>query len=318
MTAGRIHVADIVRRKAASGGDGGETWNAALPDLLAELERTWSMRVGEPLGRGTSSFTAYVRGATGTPAVVKVAVPDPMFGLQVRTLLAAQGRGYVKVLAHDVSRYAVLLEPLGPSVDRAGLAPERQLTTLADTLRLAWAAPRHPGPDGDAVDKAYSLAQLVARLWEELGGPCPQRVLDEALRCAERRSAAFDPERCVVVHGDAAPANLLRVPVARQGAETGFVFVDPDGFVGDPAYDLGVALRDWSTELLASDPLPLARRYCRLLAACSGMDAAAIWEWGFLERVSTGLYALSLDAEDLGRPFLETAEALLDGAAHPR
>jgi streptomycin 6-kinase len=70
------------------------------------------------------------------------------------------------------------------------------------------------------------------------------------------------------VHGDAAAANVLQVLAPREGAETGFVLVDPDGFVGDPAYDLGVALRDWCPQLLASgDPLTLARHYRRLRPA---------------------------------------------------
>lgn len=41
------------------------------------------------------------------------------------------------------------------------------------------------------------------------------------------------------------------------------------------------------------------------------MAEKAIWDWGFLERVSTGLYAMSFGAEDLARPFLESAEALI-------
>jgi streptomycin 6-kinase len=313
VTRRRSDVPDIVASRAAVEGDGGAAWVAALPDVLAGLEEAWSIQVGEPLRGGTASYTARAHSVAGTPAVLKIAVPDPFFGRQVRTLLAAQGRGYVKVLAHDVSRHAVLLEPLGPSLGRCGLTPEWQLTVLADTLRLAWTVPPTAGPDGEAIDKARSLAEMVAHRWEELGRPCPERVVAEALVCADRRTGAFDPERCVVVHGDAAPPNLLRVAVSRPGAETGFVFVDPDGFVGDPVYDLGVALRDWSRQLLDGDPVAVARGYCRLLAARSGMDQAAIWEWGFLERVSTGLYALSLDAQDLARPLLTTAAALVDG-----
>ena len=107
-------------------------------------------------------------------------------------------------------------------------------------------------------------------------------------------------------------AHTLRVLADRPGAETGFVFVDPDGFVGDPAYDLGVALRDWCPQILsAEDPVALTRGYCRLLARDSGLDEQAIWEWGYLERVSTGLYATAMGAHELGRPFLETAEMLL-------
>ena len=34
--------------------------------------------------------------------------------------------------------------------------------------------------------------------------------------------------------------------------ECTYVFEDPDGFLAEPAYDLGVVLRDWCTELLAA------------------------------------------------------------------
>ena len=155
------------------------------------------------------------------------------------------------------------------------------------------------------------LAQMVAELWEALGRPCSERVVRRALEFARRRSAAFDPERCVVVHGDPHPGNALRVPEARAGAECGFVLIDPDGFLAEPACDLGVVLRDWCGQLLAGDPVPVARRYCGLLADCTGVDASAIWEWGFLERVSTGLYIWDLGAEELARPFLATAELLV-------
>jgi streptomycin 6-kinase len=40
------------------------------------------------------------------------------------------------------------------------------------------------------------------------------------------------------------------------------------------------------------------------------MDEQAIWEWGFLERISTGLYAHSLGAVELGEPFFASAQAL--------
>ena len=161
-----------------------------------------------------------------------------------------------------------------------------------------------------AEDKAERLAGMVARLWQKHGHLCSPRVLTQALRFAERRAAAFDLDSCVVVHGDPHPGNALRVVRPRAGAESGFVFVDPDGFLADPAYDLGVVLRDWCRQLLAGDARLLAHRYCALLATRTGIDPTAIWEWGFLERVSTGLYLLDLGAEDLAQPFLRTAELL--------
>ncbi len=96
-----------------------------------------------------------------------------------------------------------------------------------------------------------------------------------------------------------------------MGADSGFVFVDPEGFFAEPAYDLGVVLRDWCQQLLAGDTVALARRYCELLSAQTGIDETAIWEWGFLERVSTGLYGLEIGAQEFARPFLECAERLV-------
>lgn len=92
------------------------------------------------------------------------------------------------------------------------------------------------------------------------------------------------------------------------------MFVDPDGFVADRAYDLGVALRDWSSRLLGPDARKVAEGYCALLADRSGVDAQRIWEWGFLERVSTGLYVLDVVGapERVARPYLDAAERLAD------
>ena len=117
----------------------------------------------------------------------------------------------------------------------------------------------------------------------------------------------------VVVHGDPHPGNLLAVPNPRPGAETGYVFVDPDGFVADRAYDLGVALRDWCGWLLGPDARRTAEGFCAVLAERSGVDAQRIWEWGFLERVSTGLYVMDVvgGPESVSRPYLDSAEKLV-------
>ena len=307
------HIPPVVRLRAASLGDEGRRWLAGLPDLVADLEARWSVRVERSLGGGTAAFVGAARMVDGTPVILKLSVPDPDLGDEIGTLDRARGRGYVHLLAYDTGRDAMLLEALGPALNRVNLRPEGQLEIICRLLATAWMVP--PAASGRMAlprDKATSLDRLVRQLWDELDEPYSPRVVGQALVFARRRADAFDPARAVRLHGDAATANALRVRSARPGAETGFVFVDPDGFVGDPAYDLGVALRDWCPELLASDdPRGLARHYCHLLAAHSGLDEQAIWEWGFLERVSTGLYLQAMGAEDLSRPFFVTAKALL-------
>jgi streptomycin 6-kinase len=308
-----IEVPALVRQKVAHLGEQGERWLAGLPGLIADVERLWSITVGRPLTGGTASYVARARTTDGHDAVLKLAIPGQDFARQVYTIANANGRGYVCLLAHDNERHAMLLEALGPSMDHVELTPERTIEALCAMLRQAWQVSR---PSGlmvmPAEEKARGLGRLVSRLWEKLDRPCSLRVATQALQFAERRAAAFDLDQCVVVHGDPHPGNALRVLAPRAGAESGFVFVDPDGFLAAPAYDLGVVLRNWCPQLLATDDAPgLAHRYCALLAAESGVDEVAIWEWGFLERVSTGLYVLDFGARDLGRPFLDTAERLV-------
>lgn len=279
-------VPDLARAK------GGDHWVAALPATIAALEADWGITAGEPLSGGTSAYVAEARTATGRPAVLKISVPGIGFDREIRTLVAAAGRGYARVLAADPARDAVLLEPLGPALDRSGLTPEAQLDVLAGLLPLAWQVPA----EGPAEDKAAGLIALI----EELRAPGHGRVVDEALRCAERRSAAFDPDRCVWVHGDAAAANVLAAP------DGGWVFVDPQGFLGDPDYDRGVAARDWCEELTAArDPRALLDDYCHRL----GGDPRAVREWAYVERVSTGLYVESLGGHSL---HLATAAVLIE------
>lgn len=296
---------------------------AGLGDLVDDLAQRWSLQLGEPLGGGTTALVLRVSTAEGESAVLKVSVPDPGFLRQVEMLRAAAGHGYVKVLADDVDRYAVLLEGQGPDLRRSSLTPHEQLDVLGKVIVQAQSVPapaavRELGP----VNKGAQLEQLIMKLWAErlASGAVPvpgfDRAVEVALTAARRRAAAFDPDRCVVVHGDSAAGNLLRAIHPRPGAEHGWVFVDPEGSLADPAYDHGVACRDWCDEIVASaDPVGELDSYCRLLSATSGIAVEEIVDFATIERVSTGLYVGDLGAEDLAEPFFQSAARLAHGVA---
>jgi hypothetical protein len=52
-------------------------------------------------------------------------------------------------------------------------------------------------------------------------------------------------------------------------------FVDPDGFVADRAYDLGVALRDWTGLLLGPDARRTAERLAPFRPSGAGWTRSA-------------------------------------------
>jgi len=307
-----LRMQPLTRHRLAAMGESGRAWSAALPGLIADLEREWSITVGRPIPGGSASYVARVVRADGSGAVLKIGLLTDGWDQQVATLARAGGQGYARLFEADRPRRAILLEPLGRALSTSGRSPPDQLRCLADTLPVAWqdAGPTRP-PAG--ADKASQLAAYIADAWSRQDRPCSERVIDQALAYAERRAAEADRE-LVIVHGDPHPANLLAVTSPRSGAESGYVFVDPDGFVADRAYDLGAAMRDWPRLLSGADARRIAEGWCAVLAERSGVDATRIWEWAFIERVSTGLYLLDVvdSAEAMWRSFLESAERLVD------
>ena len=93
-----------------------------------------------------------------------------------------------------------------------------------------------------------------------------------------------------------------------------YKFVDPDGYFCEPALDLGIIMRDWNDDLLGGDAVAFAMARCERLSQLSGVPPRPIWQWGFVERVSTGLYMLQLQVTDAGRATLAVADLLTNAA----
>jgi streptomycin 6-kinase len=291
-------VPDVVRRKAAVAG--APEWVERLPGMVAELADEWGCTPGRPLDGATESFVLDVKLHDGTPAVLKLLVPrdQQVVANEITLLSLAGGEGCPRLLRHDVSRGALLMERLGRSLFDLGVPILRRHEILAAAAGRLW----RPTPDcglPTAVEKGRWLIDFIAETWETLGRPCSARAVEYALDCALRRIAAHDDERAVLVHGDVHQWNALQ-------SGDGFKLVDPDGLLAEPEYDLGIIMREDPAELLDGDPFDRAAR----LASLSGLDAAAIWEWGVVERVSTGLVCTQIGLQPVGADMLRAADVI--------
>ncbi len=106
-------------------------------------------------------------------------------------------------------------------------------------------------------------------------------------------------------HGDVHQWNTLE-------SADGFSLVDPDGLLAEPEYDLGIIMREDPIELLRDGPYQRAH----WLAARTGLDATAVWEWGVIERLSTGLLLTSIGLQPIGAQMVSAAEAIAADHAH--
>jgi streptomycin 6-kinase len=278
-----IVVRDVVRNKALAAGAG--EWLRDLPDLVADLERDWSISVGRAYDDPTEAFVAEATLADGTLAVLKLHIPRP-------------GRH-----AENEATVLRLADPGDPTGTDAGAGAggcglpmtERHEILCAAAARIWRPAPGCGLPTG--ADKARWLADYITKTWPELDRPCSERAVAHALACAQARGAAHDDDRAVLVHGDVHQWNALE-------SGSGFKLIDPDGLLAEAEYDMGVLMREDPVELIAGDPCERAG----WLARRTGLDATAIWEWGVVERVATGLLFTRIGLQPVGAQMLAAAD----------
>ncbi|HET9646704.1 MAG TPA: aminoglycoside phosphotransferase family protein, partial [Microlunatus sp.] len=134
--------------------------------------------------------------------------------------------------------------------------------------------------------------------WEETGRACSEATVEDALACLKRRRRAHDDRYAVLVHGDVHDLNAL------QAADGTYKLVDPGGLRAERAYDLGTIIR---CNPAAGDDL---QTRAKRLAARTGVDVTAIWEWGTVHRVIGGLYSRQIGLQPFGDLLLAAADRL--------
>jgi streptomycin 6-kinase len=135
-------------------------------------------------------------------------------------------------------------------------------------------------------------------------GPFPKRLVELAERLfAELLASQAEP---VLLHGDLHHDNILSAQ--RQP----WLALDPQGVVGEPAYEVGALLRNPMPHLLAMPDFKgvQARRVDQLSEAL-GFDRERIVGWGVAQAVLSGWWSI----EDHGagwEPSLACAEVLAE------
>jgi streptomycin 6-kinase len=134
---------EVVRNRALA--CGATAWLDELPELVAELERDWSITLGRAYGGGTEAFVAQVTLADGSDAVLKLLIPRATNDVtkEVTALRLADGVGCVRLLRDDESRSALLLERLGPSMYDLDLPIAERHQKLCAAAQKIW----RPAPD---------------------------------------------------------------------------------------------------------------------------------------------------------------------------
>ena len=258
----------------------------------------WSVRVEEVV-RTPESVVAFGRRGEA-PVVLKIVEHPGNEWHAGRVLDAFEGRGVVRALEHVEG--AVLLERLLPGKPLASepIDDDEATTILAEVIgRMS------PGPAPGTALTAEAWGASFERYLASGGWEIPRDLVEEAQRTYAGLCATQAAPR--LLHGDLHHHNVL------LDTQRGWLAIDPKGVVGEPAYELGAALRNpcERPEVFAA-PGTIRKRVDRYARDLS-LDRGRVLAWAFAQAVLAAIWEI----EDEGRLRIGEGWIALAAAIRP-
>jgi streptomycin 6-kinase len=255
---------------------------ARLEGIAREVAADWRLELGPRIVAGRYSYVA----PAGPDAILKIIpVEDDDAGQIADALRLWDGDGAVRLLRHDPTRRALLIERARPGTEAADAPEDEAVAAAIDVGRRIWRRPPH--------DHSYrSVRDWVAR-W------LPPDAVHELIPVARRVFGAMSIHTDVVVHADFHHHNLLR-----HGDR--WVTIDPKPIVGEPEFDVPAFL--WNPLGSLSTRARTERRIRAF--ADAGLDGDRIREWAIVRGVCDGL-PIRPGKTEADRPQLRIVRELL-------
>ncbi len=281
---------------------GGPAWLRQLPELLEACAERWSLTLHPPFPALSYNFVAPATRADGTPAVLKMGLPNPELRTETEALRLFGGRGSVRLLASDEPQGALLLERLSPGQTLFIVEDDAEATEIAiEVMARLWL----PRPPEDLFPTVARWAEGLKRLRERYDGgtgPLPARLVEAAEHWFDRLIPTMAAP--VLLHGDLHQQNILSAE--RQP----WLAVDPKGVIGEPAYEVGAWLRNPPPGLPERSILQktFERRVDQFVERL-GFDRQRVVGWGLAQAVLSAWWSVE-DTEKGWEPAIACAALL--------
>lgn len=280
-----------------------------LQTTIRILETQKKIKLLKCLEGGTSAFLAQAITDNQQEIIVKIPLHIVEYGLsfekELKALEKVNGKGYVKLLAYDKALKVAFLEQLGQPLGDLGYSKNRQIEIICTALKKSWIPLRESDQFPTIIGIADWFHNYVNDTWNTLSQPFSKELLTITNDYIQQRKADFNPKSAFLIHGDAHNFNILQ---DNSTAEESFKLIDPDGIWAEPAYDLGVIMREWADDLMINPKEKLVERLT-FLHEITGIEKLPTWQWGLIQCVATGLVLLQSDQQEEGEKLLSIGES---------
>ena len=260
----------FVNNVSAAFGNPGRIFLADLPDLISEACQLWNLIPGKPFLL-SFNYVCTVTRMDGSPAVLKIGVPNSELTSEMNTLRVYAGKGACRLLDAASERGMLLLERLQPGTMLATLEDDERATEIAADVMQAIL---RSVPEGDGFLSLRKWFDELNNLRPRFGGgtgPFPERTVKIVEEMIRDLFAEGGPQ--VLLHGDFHHYNILF-------SERGWLVIDPKGVTGPAEYEVGAfLLNPWGGILNEVEAIQQTQRRISILAERLGFDRQRMWAW---------------------------------------
>ena len=195
--------------------------------MVEGIAREWQLDVGPPIEPGSGlSWVAPATTASGDSVILKVGWPHPEAEREAAALRLWDGDGSVRLLAHDVERWALLLESCEPGTALGVEWDDDTLETGASLMRRLWR------PVDDGFPRLRDLTVAWAATDRERAARWPEildaGIVEDGLTLLVELAASGES---MLLHTDLHPGNVL------AAEREPWLVIDPKPMIGDRCYD---------------------------------------------------------------------------------
>lgn len=292
---------DLARRLSGAYGPPAAEWVANLPELVDRMALLWALDLGNPFIPISYSYIVSARLPGGEPAILKLRYPGPDTQREIEALHTYAGRSVVRLLRSDLERGALLMEPASPGHDAARLGDQDAARALVEIMKSLHSATTRSKyfPTTENWGKGFGR---YLRAYPDRRGPLPADLVQASAKLySQLEDTAAAP---VLLHGDLHHENML------FDQNRGWLAVDPQGVIGEPAYEMGAFLRNPIDQLAEQPDLAArSRQRVELLSTLTGIDNQRIIGWGAAQAVLSAIWAWEDQERDLSK-WVTVAQAL--------
>ena len=267
-------------------GKAGERFLEDLPDLLAQATRRWELTIVDPY---LLSYN-YVCPATcpdGTPAVLKIGVPNRELTSEINTLRLYGGQGACQLYRSDPEAGMLLLERLTPGSMLTTLKDDDEATGVAADLLCAI---HQPAPDQSGFLCLRGWFDELKGLRSAFGGtsgPFPGKTVNIVEGLLRELFSENNPQ--VLLHGDFHQFNILL-------SDRGWLVIDPKGVVGPAGYEVTPFLMNpWNKMPTQQAAIQRTERRIAIFAERMELDPKQLKAWAICHSLLSAWWDTNAD-----------------------